>query len=84
MSIPGECMDDFDLALKTIKGFAAVHNAVAGTMAEGKLLCSACAREEQLTREAVEKYLRGGWPQCCGATMGYHGPIVPKEASARR
>lgn len=34
-----------------------------------KLRCNGCGDEKKIGKNAVAKYLRKGWPTCCGQTM---------------
>jgi hypothetical protein len=75
---PPASTSDIDRLIAENAVFADIHRRVASAMGEGKLICLRCKREEPLTVDQVEKYLRTGWPKCCGSTMGYYGPITEK------
>lgn len=40
-----------------------------GNKIAGKLICEQCKREKPCPPEDAAKYLRTGWPKCCGYTM---------------
>jgi hypothetical protein len=48
----------------------AMYRQAAAGLAGGKLVCvGACRREALLPLDDAARYLRAGWPTCCGKTM---------------
>jgi hypothetical protein len=55
--------------IERLKRIANVHDNIGLTLDElgGVLRCDRCKREQPL--RGAGKYLRSGWPECCGYTM---------------
>jgi hypothetical protein len=61
-----------------------IHTAIAADLAGfgGILRCTGeCGRTEELDAAKIERYLRHGWPKCCGYTMRW---VTQRELSEEK
>ena len=52
-----------------VKRTLGLHESLARQFGEGQLWCPLCLRTKTVGLQAMSRYLREGWPECCGQTM---------------